>query len=363
MPELFDPLEIGPLHLKNRFVMAPLTRCRAGEERIANDLIAEYYRQRSSAGLIISEGTQVSEQGIGYPMTPGIHSDAQVQGWKKVTESVHREGGLIFAQLWHVGRISHPDIIPGARQPVAPSAVAADGHARTSMGKPDFPVPHALDLEEVRATITDFIRAGENALKAGFDGVELHGANGYLPEQFLNDQTNLRLDEYGGSRQKRYRFILEILNGLVKIWGPDRVGIRLSPSGVRFGTLDTDPVATYSGLVERLNDLPLAYLHLVEPLTDIPKAYLEHVLPHFREIYSGKIITAGGYDPQKAMEVIEQGMADMVAFGRLFISNPDLPKRVELQAPLNDADQRTFYMGGSQGYTDYPFWKESESRT
>lgn len=359
MPGLFDKLAMGPLELKNRFVMAPLTRCRAGEERIPNDLMAEYYGQRSGAGLIISEGTQVNENGIGYPDTPGIHLKEQIEGWKTVTGRVHREGGHIFAQLWHVGRISHPDLIPGGNKPLAPSAVAAEGHARTKQGKKPFPVPRHLDPEEVKSTIKDFIRAGKNAMEAGFDGVELHGANGYLPEQFLNDHTNLRTDEYGGSREKRYRFILEILQGLVETCGADRVGIRLSPSGVRFGTLDSDPVNTYSGLVKKLNEFPLAYIHIVEPLTEIPKGYLGHVLPHFRRIYDGRVITAGGYDPEKAREVVEGGMADMVAFGRAFIANPDLPRRVELDAPLNEAAQKTFYMGGYHGYTDYPFLKEN----
>lgn len=359
MTGLHDSIRIGTLLLPNRLVMAPLTRCRAGEEGIPNALMAEYYRQRSGAGLIIAEGTNISPQAKGYPGTPGIWNTEQVNAWKMVTDAVHSAGGRIFVQLWHTGRLSHPDLLPPGMHPVAPSAIAGEGAVRATGNRHPFPVPKAMLTEEVEATVQDYIRAGSMALQAGFDGVELHAANGYLPEQFLNDGTNQRTDKYGGAATNRYRFILEILEGLLDIWGEDRVGIRLSPSGVRFGTFDSDPVQTYSGLVRKLNELPLAYLHLVEPLTEIPETYLAQVLPHFRKIYQGRIITAGGYDATMAAEVIHQGEAEMVAFGRLFISNPDLPERIRIGEYLNEPDQRTFYTSDEKGYTDYPFFENN----
>lgn len=354
MAGLFDTLTLGSLLLKNRIVMAPLTRCRAGEERLPNTLMKEYYRQRAGAGLIITEGAQISLQAIGYPNTPGIHSESQIKGWKAITDEVHNSGGLIFLQLWHTGRISHPDFLPSGMHPLAPSAIAAEGKVRVAGQRFEFPIPRELSTAEVEETIQDYIAAGLNAQKAGFDGVELHAANGYLPEQFLNDSTNHRSDRFGGRPTDRHTFIMEIMEGLVKVWGANRVGIRLSPSAVRFGTLDSDPVCTYSGLAEKLNDLPLAYLHLVEPMTELPELYLSRVLPHFRELYNGRIITAAGYTPESAARVLKDGLAEMVAFGRLFIANPDLPERIRSGAELNEADQKTFYQGGAKGYTDYP---------
>jgi N-ethylmaleimide reductase len=353
MPLLSDPYRLGNLLLKNRIVMAPLTRCRAGEQRIPNAMMVEYYRQRAGAGLIISEGTQISTQAIGYQNTPGIHSQEQVEGWKEVCTEVHQEGGIIFAQLWHTGRISHPKLLPSGMHPVAPSSVAAEGKIKIGEEKYDLPLPLKLSNKGVKETVRDYRTAGENAKAAGFDGVELHAANGYLPEQFLNDSSNLRTDEYGGEVDKRQRFILEILDELLTVFGRNRVGIRLSPSAARFGTIDSRPVETYSSLVQKLNSFPLAYLHLVEPLTPVPPGYLLQLLPHFKKIYSGTIITAGGYTPEKAHQVIEGGQADLVAFGRLFISNPDLPSRIFLEAPLNEPDTDTFYTGGVKGYTDY----------
>lgn len=359
MALLSDPYRLGKLLLKNRIVMAPLTRCRAGEQRIPNAMMVEYYRQRAGAGLIISEGTQISLQAIGYQNTPGIHSREQVEGWKEVCSEVHQEGGIIFAQLWHTGRISHPKLLPPGLHPVAPSPVAAEGKIKIGDEKFDLPLPLKLTLNGVKETIRDYRKAGENAKAAGFDGVELHAANGYLPEQFLNDSTNLRTDEYGGDADNRHRFILEVLDALLTVFGRQRVGIRLSPSAARFGTLDSKAVETYSSLVKKLNALPLAYLHLVEPLTPVPPGYLSHLLPHFRKLYKGTLITAGGYTPEKAHQVVEEGQADLVAFGRLFISNPDLPSRIFLEAPLNEPDTDTFYSGGIKGYTDYPSLSET----
>lgn len=363
MPSLLDPINLGSLHLPNRIIMAPLTRCRAGEERIPNPLMATYYQQRAGAGLIISEATVINEQGIGYQNTPGIYSEDQVKGWKMLNDTLHAQGGRMFIQLWHMGRVSHPSLLPRDLYPVAPSAIAGKGEIKTPLGKLPLPVPRSMDISEIEETILDYRRAAENALSAGFDGVELHAANGYLPEQFLNDGTNHRLDRYGGGVENRARFILEILDHLVEVWGENRVGIRLSPSGMKFGTIDNDPVGTYSYLVEKLNHYPLAYLHLVEPLQVIPgdSKYLQHISPHFRSIFKGPIISCGGYDPKSAQHALDQGWADMIAFGRAFIANPDLTDRIRFNAELNQAEPETFYTFDSIGFTDYPKLKAQPS--
>jgi N-ethylmaleimide reductase len=352
---LFTTLQIGNLELPNRIVMAPLTRNRAGKGNVPNALNAEYYVQRASAGLIITEATQVSPQGVGYPLTPGIHSAEQIAGWKQVTDAVHNHGGRIFLQLWHVGRISHPSLQPGGELPVAPSAIAAAGMAQTYEGPKPFVTPRALETDEISGIIEQFRQGAENALKAGFDGVEIHSANGYLPDQFLRDRTNKRTDEYGGSIENRARFLLEVTEAVISVWGSRRVGIRLSPSGTFNDMADSDAQATFGYVVEALNRFDLAYLHLVEGGegdlrhggTAIPTSY-------FRAIYQGNLLINGNYDRQKGDAAIAEGIADFVSFGVKFLANPDLPERLKLNAELNQPDFATFYGGDAKGYIDYP---------
>lgn len=357
---LLTPVKLGPYELPNRVVMAPLTRNRTIAGNVPFELNAKYYAQRSSAGLIISEATQVSPQGQGYPMTPGIHSPEQIAGWKLVTDAVHAQGGRIFLQLWHVGRISHPDLQPNGELPVAPSAIAAtDGMAATFEGEKPFVTPRALETHEIPGIIEQFRQGAKNALAAGFDGVEVHGANGYLLDQFLQDGTNQRTDDYGGSIANRARLLLEVTQAVIEVWGSDRVGVRLSPSGTFNSMSDSDPEALFSYVIQELDRLNLAYLHLVEPRVD-NGVTLEENSTHmttgfFRPLYSGTIISAGGHDRATAEEVLAAGEADLVAYGRLYISNPDLVKRLELDAPLNPWDRSTFYGGTEKGYTDYPF--------
>jgi N-ethylmaleimide reductase len=355
---LSEPYVNGKLILPNRFVMAPLTRQRAGSGFAPTQLNAVYYAQRASAGLIISEASQISPRGMGYYNTPGIYSKQQVEGWKLVTEAVHQHGGRIYCQLWHVGRHSHPLLQEGGLLPVAPSAVRETGHVTTPQGKMEPVVPHALTIAEIHQTIEDYRKAALNAIEAGFDGVEIHGANGYLIDQFLNDNSNTREDDYGGSIENKCRFGLEVSKAVCDAVGSHRTGIRISPSGTNFGILNEDPVATHTFLAEKLNMFDLAYLHLIEPridsLTDLPQ-YLKHVTPYFRKIYHGTLITSAGYTFAKAEEVIQSGDANLVAFGKSFIANPDLPLRYANNSALNDWDASTFYGGDEKGYTDYPF--------
>ncbi len=358
--KLLQPYELGSYTLKNRIVMAPLTRNRAGEGNVPHSLNAEYYKQRVSAGLIITEATQISPQGQGYPLTPGIHSAEQVEGWKQVIQTVHEAGGVIFLQLWHVGRISHPSLQPNGALPVAPSAIApAEGKAATFSGSQPFVVPRALTLEEIPGIVEDYRRAAQNALEAGFDGVEVHSANGYLLDQFLNDGTNHRSDEYGGSIANRSRLLMEVIEAVVSVWGRDRVGVRLSPSGSFGNVFDSDRKALFTYVVKELNRFNLSYLHLVEPrvhgnvTAENPDMTLSSA--YFRTIYPGTIIGAGGYDREIGEATLNAGDADLIAYGRLFISNPDLPERFALNAPLNPYNRSTFYGGDGTGYTDYPF--------
>ncbi|MBD2311879.1 alkene reductase [Desertifilum sp. FACHB-1129] len=355
---LLQPYKLGALELPNRIVMAPLTRNRALPGNIPGPLNAEYYAQRASAGLIISEATQVSPQGLGYPNTPGIYSPEQVEGWKLVTEAVHRHGGRIFLQLWHVGRISHPSLQPNGELPVAPSAIAPTGEASTFSGPQPFVTPRALELNEIPQIIEQYRKGAENALAAGFDGVEIHSANGYLLDQFLQDNANHRTDEYGGSVENRARLLLEVTEAVTKVWGSDRVGIRLSPSGEFNDMNDSNREATFSYVVKALNRFNLAYLHLVEPrvagnetvegdVSGFPSSF-------FRPLYNNTIISAGGHDRETGNATLEAGDAELIAYGRWFISNPDLPKRFELNAPLTPYDRDTFYGGTEKGYTDYP---------
>ena len=354
---LFSPYKLGDLELPNRMVMAPLTRNRAGDGNVPGQLNATYYTQRVSAGLIIAEATQVSPEGLGYPATPGIHSAAQVAGWKLVTDAVHQHGGRIFLQLWHVGRISHPDLQPGGALPVAPSAIAPTvGQAATYEGMKPFVTPRALETSEIPGIVEQYRQGAKNALEAGFDGVEVHGANGYLLDQFLRDGTNKRTDEYGGSIENRARLLLEVTQAVTEVWGAGRVGVRLSPSGTFNDMHDSDPLATFGYAAEALNRFGLAYLHLIEVVeADLRHGGMEVPTSYLRDRFTGTLMVNGGYDLDKSNAVLSSHKADLVAFGTLFIANPDLPQRFALNAPLNPADPSTFYGGGEKGYIDYPF--------
>lgn len=335
--------------------MAPLTRNRAGAGNVPGPMNVTYYAQRASAGLIIAEATQVSPQGVGYPATPGIHSPEQVAGWQHVTKAVQDRGGRIFLQLWHVGRISHPSLQPRGDLPVAPSAIAAAGEAQTYEGPRPFVTPRALETHEIPGIIEQYRKGAENALAAGFDGVEIHGANGYLLDQFLRDGTNQRTDEYGGSVENRARLHLEVTEAVVSVWGADRVGMRLSPSSTFNDMSDSNSEATFGYLVEQLNQFGLAYLHIIEG-NESDLRYGGTIVPtnYFRQIFQGSLMVNGGYGQEKAEAVIASSSADLVSFGTLFIANPDLPERFRLNAPLNQPDPATFYGGDEKGYIDYP---------
>jgi N-ethylmaleimide reductase len=352
---LFFPYKLGDLELPNRMVMAPLTRNRAGVGNVPGQMNVTYYVQRATAGLIIAEATQVSPQGLGYPATPGIHSPEQVAGWKLVTDAVHQHGGRIFLQLWHVGRISHPDLQPDGALPVAPSAIAPQGEASTYDGMKPFVTPRALETSEIPGIVEQYRQGAKNALEAGFDGVEIHGANGYLLDQFLRDGTNHRVDQYGGSIENRARLLLEVTQAVTEIWGAARVGVRLSPSGTFNDMHDSDPLSTFGYAAEALNRFGLAYLHIVEVMeadlrhggTEVPTSFL-------RDRFTGTLMVNGGYDLERGNAVLSSKKADLVSFGIPFIANPDLPQRFALKAPLNPADSATFYGGGEKGYIDYP---------
>jgi N-ethylmaleimide reductase len=349
MSQLFTPFAAGALALPTRIVMAPMTRNRAGAGNVPTALTAEYYAQRASAGLIVTEATQVSPQGVGYPGTPGIHTDAQVAGWRRVTDAVHAAGGRIMLQLWHVGRISHPLLQPGGALPVAPSAIAARGEAFTLQGMKPFPTPRALETGEIAGIVVDYAAATRRARAAGFDGVEIHGANGYLIDQFLRDGSNRRTDGYGGSIESRARFLLEVTEAVVGAWSADRVGVRLSPTNPFNDMSDSDPLATFGFAAEALNRFGLAYLHAVEG-DEAGRA----VSARIRQVFRGALMVNGGYTAQTADAAIAAGRADLVSFATLFISNPDLPERFRLGAPLAAPDRATFYGGAAKGYTDYP---------
>lgn len=355
---LFSPVQLGAYTLPNRIVMAPMTRLRAVNS-IPNSLMATYYAQRASAGLIVTECTMVSPLSNGYMNCPGIYSSEQVEGWKQITEAVHAKGGKIFLQLWHSGRVGHPALLNG-ELPVAPSAIASPGTLHTPIGKVNIDTPRALETEEIPEIVAQFGKGAENAMEAGFDGVELHGAFGYLIDQFLQDGSNQRSDIYGGSVENRARFLLEVVEAVTGVWGSDRVGIKLSPSNTFYGMQDSNPKATFSYVIDALNRYHLAYIHLMEPNEQdlATREVLNPVLPIFRPIYNGTIISNGGYDKAKGNTVIAAGNADLVSFGKLFISNPDLPQRFAVDAELNQPNPKTFYgMGDNnleQGYTDYP---------
>jgi N-ethylmaleimide reductase len=358
---LMTPEILGDVAVKNRIFMAPLTRMRAGDDGVPGELAAEYYSQRASAGLIITEASQISEHGKGYPATPGIYSDAQCEAWKKITDSVHASGGVIFLQLWHVGRISHTSHHPKEGLPVAPSAIKPNGKVYTAhWALEDYETPKELSLTEIDTLKHSYVHAAQQAKLAGFDGVELHAANGYLLDQFLQDGSNHRTDAYGGSIEKRCKLVLEILHDIIPVWGRGRVGIRLSPYGAFNDMKDSDPVKLFTYLIEKLNPLNLSYLHLIEPRATSAGGS-DHIAEEapstgklFRKLFKGKVILAGGFNKDNATTAIEQGEADAVAFGRIFISNPDLPKRFAHDVPLNPYDRSTFYGGTAKGYTDYP---------
>jgi N-ethylmaleimide reductase len=359
MSALFSPAKVGPYQLSHRVVMAPLTRMRSDPGDIPNNLMVEYYRQRASkGGLIISEATPVSTRGNGYAGAPGIYSDRQIAGWQRVTDAVHAEGGRIFLQLWHVGRQSHTDLQPNGEAPVAPSAIAAEGYAYTKHGELPFSMPRALKLEEIPGIVEEFRAGAERALRAGFDGVEIHGANGYLPDQFLQDGTNKRTDAYGGPIENRARFMLEVTKAAISVWGPDRVGVRLAPSGTYGSMSDSDPAATFGYVVTELDRLGIAYIHVVEPrikgIEEIVKGQAPIAAQHLRRKFSRTLIAAGGFTGESAASIVAAGDADLVAFGRHFIANPDLPERLRDGLPLNRYDRSTFYGGDARGYTDYP---------
>ncbi|RZI44713.1 alkene reductase [Herbaspirillum sp. HC18] len=359
--KLFQPARIGDIAVANRVVMAPLTRCRADEANgdiPGSDINIEYYRQRSNAGLIISEGTQISPTGKGYVATPGIYSDAQVEGWKRITKVVHDAGSKIVAQIWHVGRVTHPDLI-GDVQPVAPSAVAPGLTAHSRNGKQEIPVPRALTVEEIAGIVNDYRRAAANAIRAGFDGVEIHGANGYLVDQFLRDGANKRTDSYGGSVENRARFALEVVDAVVAEIGAGRVGIRLSPVSPANGLSDSNPQAVFGYMVEQLNKRGIAFIHFVEGATGGPRNLAGFDFDWARKTFKGTYIANNGYDREMAIDAVESDRADAISFGRPYIANPDLLQRLKAGAPFNAVNPKTLYVPGPTGYTDYPAMEEA----
>jgi len=354
--DLFQPTRLGPYQLANRIAMAPLTRSRAGQDGVPTSLMVEYYAQRASAGLIIAEGTNISPQGRGYAFTPGVYDDAQVAGWRQVTEAVHARGGRIFPQLWHVGRVSHPSLQPGGAVPVAPSAIRPEATSYTDAGFQPCVTPRALATAEIAEIVDQYRQATRNALAAGFDGIEIHAANGYLIEQFLRDSTNKRTDAYGGPRENRARLLLEVAEAVAAVCGGERVGVRLSPvSPVNGAGLDSDSAATYAFVVERLNAFGLAYIHVIEGATqgprEVPGGFDLQIL---RRLFKGLYMANNGYDLTLALGARRRNLADLVSFGRLCIANPDLVERLRIGARLNVPDRATFFGGGAAGYTDYP---------
>ncbi|MBU3575391.1 alkene reductase [Polynucleobacter sp. UK-Mo-2m-Kol15] len=358
---MFTPIKLGAIELKNRLVMAPLTRMRAIDGDVPNPLAKTYYEQRASAGLIISEATQISPIGKGYPGTPGIYSAEQTAAWKEVVSAVHAKGGKIVAQLWHVGRISHSSLHPEEAAPEAPSAVTPAGQTYGADWKlHDYETPKAMTTQDIARLLKDFELAAGNAKAAGFDGVEIHSANGYLLDQFLQDKTNQRSDEYGGSIENRIRLLGQVIESVAKIYSSDRIGVRLSPYGSFNDIADSDPVVLFNALIQKLNGYELSYVHMIEPRStsaggdDQVNSGAPITSEIFRSAYKGQFISAGGYDQAMGEAVLEAGLADAVAYGRLYISNPDLAERFQKGATLNAYNRATFYGGGEVGYTDYP---------
>lgn len=359
LDRLFSTYQLGPLKLNNRFVMAPLTRNRAAEGNVPTSLMAEYYAQRATAGLIIAEATQVSPEGQGYERTPGIHSEAQVEGWRGVTQAVHSAGGRIFLQLWHVGRISHTALQPGNRPPLAPSAIRAQAQTFIAGKFVDVSEPRALELSEIPGIVEQYRSAARRAMNAGFDGVEIHAANGYLIDQFLRDKTNHRTDQYGGPIANRSRFLLEIVEAVTQEAGAERTGLRLSPVTTFGDIADSDPQGLFNHVVSELNRFRPVYIHVIEGETGNRKKSLAFDYDELRRRFRGTYIANNEYDLEMSLQALELGRADLVCMGRPFISNPDLVERLRRGAPLNQLDARTLYGGGAQGYTDYPFLESS----
>lgn len=355
-PNLFTPLRLGAVEAPNRIVMAPLTRMRAGADRIPTALMAEYYVQRATAGLIVTEATAISRQGTGCPNTPGIYTGEHADGWKRVTSGVHDAGGRIFLQLWHMGRISHPSFQAGGELPVAPSALAPrSGQVLTETGMQPYVTPRALRTDEISGIVAQYTAAAKCAKTAGFDGVEIHNANGYLLDQFLRDGTNRRTDDYGGSVANRARLTLEVTDAVTNVWGASRVGIRFSPGGIFNDMHDSNPLETFSYVLRELNRFHLAYAHvIVSTEDDLRHGAVPVPLAALRQAFHGALIANGGFTRDTAARALTDGTADAVAFGHLFLANPDLPERFRLNAPLNTADESTFYGGSEKGYTDYP---------
>lgn len=355
-PSLFESMQLGAVEIPNRILMAPLTRSRASEGHIPNDMMAEYYSQRASGGLLIAEATMVMEGNSAFISEPGIYSDDQVEGWKKVTSAVHQAGGRIFLQIWHGGRATHPNLNDG-QQPVAPSAIPiTNDEIHTPEGKVPYVTPRELSDEEIPGIVEGFRKAAKNAKAAGFDGVEVHGANGYLIDQFLRDGSNKREGAYGGSVENRARFLFEVLGAVTSVWGSDRVGLRLSPLNSYNSMIDSDPIGLSRYLAEKLNNYQLAYLHVMRG--DFFQQQEGDVLTPIREIYDGNLVVNMGYTAEEANEAIQNGSFDAVAFGTPFLANPDLPERFAEGAELNEPDQSTFYSPGPEGYTDYPTLEE-----
>jgi 2,4-dienoyl-CoA reductase-like NADH-dependent reductase (Old Yellow Enzyme family) len=361
MSKLFDPINLGSIELPNRIVMAPLTRSRAGREAVPNELMATYYSQRASAGLIITEATGISREGLGWPDAPGLWNNAQVEGWKKVTSAVHKADGRIVAQLWHMGRLVHPDL--GRGQPVSSSATTAPDLARTYESKKPYVEAYAATKSDIRRIVGDYVCAAKKAIAAGFDGVQIHGANGYLVDQFLRDGANFRTDEYGGSIENRLRFMSEVLEAVGDAIGVERVGIRFSPNIYVQGVEDSDPIALFTAVAKRLEELSVPWIELREPRqpTSAGSIPTEPVSPAMRPHYSGKIVINSDYDWADARQRIAGGTADAVSIGRPFIANPDLVERIALGAPLNEGDPSTYYSGGAAGYIDYPTLDEAQA--
>jgi len=354
---LFTPFRMGKLVLPNRIVMAPLTRSRATIDGVPTAIMAEYYRQRATAGLIISEATNISRQGTGYPYTPGIYTAEMTEKWKIVTRAVHDAGGRIFMQLWHVGRHSHPWYQENGALPVSSSAIRDNGTVKTPDGIKQTVTPRALEISEINEIVKQYGQAAVNAIEAGFDGVEIHGANGYLIDQFIQDGVNRRTDKYGGNIENRSRFLFEVIEEVSSVIGADRTALRLSPSGITLDVSDSNPVKTFSYIIERMNDYPLAYLHIMEPYVDVSHLpqYLQdrEVSPFYRKRYQGTLMTNGKFDGESGDQIIRDGHADLIAYGKPFISNPDLVEKYRNGTPITPWDMKTFYTQGQEGYTDY----------
>ena len=356
MKSLYDTIQLGSLTLQNRVFMAPTTRNRAHTDGVHSELAVTYYAQRASAGLIIAEATQISPMGQGYVNTPGIYSPQQVRAWRNIVDAVHEKNGRIFLQLWHVGRISHSSLLPNNAQPVAPSAIRANSQTFIATGRADVSEPRALTASEIQATVADYRAAAQNAKEAGFDGVEIHAANGYLIDQFLQSGANQRTDEYGGSVVNRIRFLSQVAQAVCEVWAPSRIGVRLSPRGTFNDMSDNDPETTFMAAVEAISALKLGYLHIVEssPGDPPPSPEFASLFSRMRHSWYGVYVANGGFDGPDGEVAVQSGRVDAIAYGRYFIANPDLPRRLQLRAALNEPDPTSFYGGGAAGYTSYP---------